>query len=174
MLRDVEAFGRSRSFGEGGPPLNRAEQRQLQLDLGVSGDQDLSGSFAADQSYRGAFHHRGRGPSIGLPSESLRRSTVDAGTENLSPGYAPSNFVIRPFDNGELRRRNAQQMRKLPGSEEIIEKVLEMLDCDPTDDLLGWPPDGDKSNRACLSESKMLNEVAQREPRTTDSKGQIT
>jgi hypothetical protein len=76
------------------------------------------------------------------------------------------NFVIRPFDVEELRHQNAQAMKKLPGSEAIISKVLGMLDCDPSDDLLGWP-----ANSVCshnkdvrLSESKMLNEVAQRQP----------
>ena len=64
-------------------------------------------------------------------------------------------------------------MRYLPGSEAIIDKVLQMLDCDPTDDLLGWPADAEKSHGMCLSESKMKNEVTQREPRLVTKDGKI-
>lgn len=64
-------------------------------------------------------------------------------------------------------------MRFLPGSEAIIDKVLQMLDCDPTDDLLGWPADAEKSHGMCLSESKMKNEVTQREPRSVTKDGKI-
>jgi hypothetical protein len=102
----------------------------------------------------------------------MSQASLDGGAGDLPAG----NFVIRPFDVEELRHQNAQAMKKLPGSEAIISKVLAMLDCDPSDDLLGWP-----ANSVCspnkdvrLSESKMLNEVAQRQPQMATAAGKLT
>jgi hypothetical protein len=64
-----------------------------------------------------------------------------------------------------MKQQNARAMKKLPGSETIINKVLMMLDCDPFDDLMGWPADCvcSYNKDVALSESKMKNEVAQRQ-----------
>jgi hypothetical protein len=59
-------------------------------------------------------------------------------------------------------------MNKLLGTEYIIEKILKMLDCDPWDDLGNWPPDAYTYKGMQLSNSRMINEVANLEPRTLD------
>ena len=65
-------------------------------------------------------------------------------------------------------------MNKLLGTEYIIEKVLKMLDCDPWDDLGNWPPDAFIHKGMQLSNSKMINEVASREPRTIGADGKVS
>ena len=66
----------------------------------------------------------------------------------------------------ELLAQNQDQMRRLLGTEFIIEKVLKMLDCNPWDDLGNWPADAQIYKGMRLSESKMKNEIDLREPRT--------
>ena len=73
----------------------------------------------------------------------------------------------------KLMAQQGNDMNKLLGTEYIIEKVLKMLDCDPWDDLGNWPPDAFIYKGMQLSNSKMLNEVANREPRTVGSDGKV-
>jgi len=64
-------------------------------------------------------------------------------------------------------------MKKLLGTEYIIEKILKMLDCDPWDDLGNWKPDAYVHKGMQLSNSRMINQVSNLEPRTfsqTDGK----
>ena len=70
--------------------------------------------------------------------------------------------------------QNNNDMTKLLGTEYIIEKVLKMLDCDPWDDLGNWPPDAFIYKGMQLSNSRMINEVASREPRTIGPDGKVS
>ena len=74
----------------------------------------------------------------------------------------------------KLLAQNNNQMNKLLGTEYIIEKVLKMLDTDPWDDLGNWPPDAFIYKGMQLSNSRMINEVANREPRTIGIDGKVT
>lgn len=56
-------------------------------------------------------------------------------------------------------------MKRLLATEQIIEKVLGMMDLNPFDDLGNWPADAEKYKGMKLSESKMINEVNHKEPR---------
>jgi len=71
----------------------------------------------------------------------------------------------------ELQAQNAQQMRRLFGTEFIIENTLKMLDTNPWDDLGDWPADAEIYKGMRLSQSKMKNEVDLREPRTINYDG---
>jgi len=66
----------------------------------------------------------------------------------------------------ELAAFNQSQIKRLLGTEYIIEKTLKMLDCNPWDDLGNWPADANRYKGMQLSESKMKNEIDHREPRT--------
>jgi len=59
-------------------------------------------------------------------------------------------------------------MKRILGTENVIEKILEELDCDPWDDLGNWPADADKYKGMQLSNSRMRNEINHREPRQVD------
>lgn len=48
------------------------------------------------------------------------------------------------------------------------------MDTNPFDDLGNWPADAEKYKGMKLSESKMLNEVNHREPRTKSAEGKFT
>ena len=48
-------------------------------------------------------------------------------------------------------------MKKLLGTEFIIEKILKMLDVDPWDDLGNWPPDAFVHKGMQLSNARMIN-----------------
>lgn len=69
-------------------------------------------------------------------------------------------------DARELAAQNSSQMKKLLGTEFIIEKILKMLDCDPWDDLGNWAPDAYTHKGMQLSNSRMINQVSNLEPRT--------
>lgn len=49
-----------------------------------------------------------------------------------------------------------------------------MLDCDPWDDLGNWPADADKYKGMQLSNTKMRNEINNREPRKQDEQDGIS
>ena len=74
----------------------------------------------------------------------------------------------------KLMAQQSNDMQKLLGTEYIIEKILKMLDCDPWDDLGNWPPDAFIYKGMQLSNSRMINEVANREPRTIGSDGKVS
>jgi hypothetical protein len=73
----------------------------------------------------------------------------------------------------KLMAQNNNVLNKLLGTEYIIEKVLKMLDCDPWDDLGNWPPDAFIYKGMQLSNSRMINEVANHAPRTIGSDGKF-
>jgi hypothetical protein len=62
-------------------------------------------------------------------------------------------------------------MKRLTSTEIIIDKALKFLDTDPWDDLGEWPADAHIHKGMRLSESKMLNEIDEREPRTSNYDG---
>lgn len=64
-------------------------------------------------------------------------------------------------------------MRRLIGTETMIEKVLGLheMDTDPWDDLGNWPADANVYKGMKLSETKMINEVNNREPRISAGNG---
>lgn len=64
-------------------------------------------------------------------------------------------------------------MRRLIGTETMIEKVLALpeMDTDPWDDLGNWPADANVYKGMKLSETKMINEVDDREPRISAGNG---
>ena len=74
----------------------------------------------------------------------------------------------------ELQALNELQMKRLLGTEHVIENVLKMLDCNPWDDLSNWPADAAKYKGMQLSMSKMKNEVNHREPRTISYDGRLS
>lgn len=74
----------------------------------------------------------------------------------------------------ELAAQNNAQMKKLLGTEFIIEKILKMLDVDPWDDLGNWAPDAYVHKGMQLSNSRMINQVSNMEPRTLSSDGKMT
>lgn len=66
-------------------------------------------------------------------------------------------------------------MRRLIGTETMIEKVLALpeMDTDPWDDLGNWPADANVYKGMKLSETKMINEVDDREPRISAGNGNM-
>lgn len=64
-------------------------------------------------------------------------------------------------------------MKDLIGTEQVISKVLETLDCNPWNDLLGWPADANKQEYMRLSYSKLKNELALSEPRLLYKDGSL-
>jgi len=62
-------------------------------------------------------------------------------------------------------------MKDLIGTEHIINQVMKLLDCNPWNDLQGWPADAFKQEYMRLSLSKMKNEVSIREPRRPNKDG---
>ena len=62
-------------------------------------------------------------------------------------------------------------MKRILGTEFIIENTLKLLDIDPFDDLGDWPADAELYKGMRLSDSKMRNEVSLREPGTTNHDG---
>jgi hypothetical protein len=64
-------------------------------------------------------------------------------------------------------------MRRLIGTETMIEKVLALpeMDTDPWDDLGNWPADANVYKGMKLSETKMISEVDDREPRISAGNG---
>jgi hypothetical protein len=73
----------------------------------------------------------------------------------------------------ELAAQNQAQMKKLLGTEFIIEKVLKMLDCDPWDDIGNWAPDAYMHKNMTLSNSRMINQCINHEPRTLSPEGKM-
>jgi hypothetical protein len=64
-------------------------------------------------------------------------------------------------------------MKKLLGTEFIIEKILKMLDVDPWDDLGNWAPDAYVHKGMQLSNARMMNQVSNLEPRTANPDGRM-
>ena len=64
-------------------------------------------------------------------------------------------------------------MKKLLGTEFIIEKVLKMLDCDPWDDIGNWAPDAYMHKNMTLSNSRMINQCTNHEPRMMSPEGKM-
>ena len=65
-----------------------------------------------------------------------------------------------------IKAQKENSLKRLTSTEIIIEKALKLLDTDPWDDLGEWPADAHIHKGMRLSESKMLNEIDVREPRT--------
>jgi hypothetical protein len=76
-------------------------------------------------------------------------------------------------DKEELEAYNAKHLKRLVGTQTVIDRAVALLDTDPWDDLGNWPADATAYKGMRLSEQKMKNEVDHREPRTSAFDGRL-
>jgi hypothetical protein len=110
-----------------------------------------------------------------------KRKQITSGPKPLNPDlnenqlkhYAAQHQAQIANEVENLQEINKHAMRRLIGTETMIEKVLALpeMDTDPWDDLGNWPADANVYKGMKLSETKMINEVDNREPRISAGNG---
>ena len=76
-------------------------------------------------------------------------------TDNEMKDYWNNRKANELSEIEQLQAQNAAQMRRLMGTEVVIERVLGILDTDPWDDLGNWPADAAVYKGMKLSRTKM-------------------